>query len=159
MLTLRPVDYSTLNDIISLHVAEHQRSFVADNAFSIMEAYIALSKGETALPFGIYLEDTAIGFVMFGYGRAGYAGEPDCAEGSCCIWRFMIDQLWQGRGYGRQALALALKYLYTQPTGPAKACWLSYAPENMAARALYASMGFVENGEHCGSEIVAVRPL
>ena len=38
-------------------------------------------------------------------------------------------------------------------------CWLSYEPENKAAKALYNSFGFVENGETDGEEIVAVLKL
>ena len=35
---------------------------------------------------------------------------------------------------------------------------LSYQPENTAARALYASLGFVETGEQEDDEVVARRP-
>ena len=40
-----------------------------------------------------------------------------------------------------------------------KCKWLSYEPENEVARKLYASCGFVENGEMDGDEIVAVIKL
>lgn len=159
MLSLRPIDYSSLDAVTHLQVAEHQRDFVADNAYSMMEAYLALSRHEIALPFGIYHDETAIGFVMFGYGKNGFDGEPACAEGSYSIWRFMIDQRYQRRGYGREALQLSLDYVRTMPAGPAERCWLSYHPENDAARMLYASVGFAENGERCGNEIVAVIQL
>ncbi len=38
-------------------------------------------------------------------------------------------------------------------------CSLSYEPENETARELYRSLGFVENGEMDGDEIVAVLKL
>lgn len=97
-------------------------------------------------------------FVQFGYGSS-QADDPPAARGGYCLWRFMIDKAHQGRGLGRQALAVALEYLQTFPCGPATHCWLSYEPENTVARALYQSMGFAENGQKCGEEIVAVRPL
>ena len=56
----------------------------------------------------------------------------------------MIDQRYQKKGYGRQALQLALDYIRTCPAGPAAYCWLSFEPENEAARRLYRSCGFVE---------------
>ena len=38
-------------------------------------------------------------------------------------------------------------------------CSLSYEPENAVARELYRSLGFIENGEMDGDEIVAVLKL
>jgi diamine N-acetyltransferase len=63
---------------------------------------------------------------------------------SYLIWRFMIDKRYQGRGYGREAMQLALDYVRTFPVGEAKYCWLSYEPKNDVARNLYRSFGFVE---------------
>ncbi len=42
------------------------------------------------------------------------------------------------------ALAQALAYVRTFPCGEADCCWLSYEPENEAARKLYRSFGFRE---------------
>ncbi len=47
----------------------------------------------------------------------------------------------------------------TFPFGPAKRVWLSYEPENTRARDIYRKYGFVENGEMCGNETVAVYEL
>ena len=57
------------------------------------------------------------------------------------------------------AWAAALAYIRTFPCGRAKRCWLSYEPENAAARALYRSFGFRETGEMDGDEVIAVLPL
>ncbi len=46
-----------------------------------------------------------------------------------------------------------------EPFGEAKKVWLSYEPENTRARDIYQKYGFVENGEMCGNEIVAVYEL
>lgn len=160
MLTLRKIDYDTLSAVTALHVADSQRGFVADNTLSIMEAYIALSKHEVALPYALYAGDTAVGFLMLGYGRADFEDEPQIAgEGVYTIWRLMIDQRYQHRGYGREAMQEALRLIRSGPCGPARAVWLSYEPENLAARQLYHSLDFEENGETCGNEIVAVLSL
>lgn len=45
------------------------------------------------------------------------------------------------------------------PFGEAKKVWLSYEPENTHARDIYRKYGFVENGEMCGNEIIAVYEL
>lgn len=159
MIQLRKVDSSNIWKIIKLSVNNNQLNFVATNTESILEAYTTITAGGIALPFGIYNEDTLIGFVMFGYGTNGDADAPDIAANNYCIWRFMIDKTYQGQGLGKKALQAAIEYLRSKPCGQAAYCWLSYEPENMAAKALYNSMGFMENGEMCDEEIVAVLKL
>ena len=157
-MELRKVDGKNIWEIVKLSVAKEQSDFVATNTESILEAYTTITAGGVALPFGIYDGDTPVGFVMLGYGTID-DGEPTVAAGNYCIWRFMIDAAYQHRGYGKQALRLTLDYIRTCPCGPADCCWLSYEPENDAAKALYHSAGFSENGEMCGEEIVAVLKL
>ena len=71
----------------------------------------------------------------------------------------MIDENFQNKGYGRQAVELALNIIRACPCGKADFCWLSYEPENTVARSLYASFGFVETGEKDGEERIAVLKL
>ncbi len=110
-----------------------------------------------ALPFAIYHDETLVGFVMFGYGSE--EGDPAIAENNYLIWRLMVDQNFQGKGIGKKAVKAALDFLQTGPCGQAEYCWLSYEPENITARKLYASVGFEETGELCESEVVAVKKL
>lgn len=159
MVQLRKIDAKNIWKVVRLSVNEQQKAFVATNTESILEAYAAISEGHAALPFAIYDDDCPIGFVMFGYGTIGDEDEPEIAKGNYVLWRFMIDQAYQGKGRGRAALIEALRYVRTMPCGPADFCWLSYEPENAVAKALYASVGFVENGETDGDEIVAVLRL
>ncbi len=158
-MELRRVDTGNLWSIVKLSVHASQTGFVASNTESILEAYATVASGGVALPFGLYHEDTLVGFVMFGYGTTGDEDEPAVADGNYCIWRFMIDKAYQGRGLGKLAMQAALSYLHEFPCGEADYCWLSYEPENAAARALYQAFGFRENGELCGDEAVAVMRL
>lgn len=160
MLHLHPIDGSNVWDILKLSVREDQASFVAANDVSIIEAYIAITHNGHAFPFGIYDGDVPVGFLMIGFGADDcWEDAPAVAQGSYNIWRLMIDQRFQGRGYGRQALALALDFVRSAPCGPAPLCWLSYEPENAAARALYQSFGFEETGDWDGDEVIAVLSL
>ena len=84
---------------------------------------------------------------------------PEIAGGNYNLWRLMIDQAYQGRGYGREAVRLALEFIRSLPCGPADYCWLSYEPENDAARRLYSSFGFAETGEKDGEELIATLKL
>ena len=44
---------------------------------------------------------------------------PYFMDKSYLIWRFMIDKKYQGKGYGKEALQLALDYIRTFPVGEA----------------------------------------
>ena len=159
MVELRKVDAKNIWEIVKLSVREDQMPFVASNTVSILEAYVSVTAGQVALPFGIYEGGLPVGFLMLSYDwRDEEEKPPAVSAGNYCIWRFMIDRHSQGRGLGRQALAAALDYMEeSRPCGDAEACWLSYEPENTVARALYYAAGFRENGEKCGDETVAVR--
>ena len=146
------VDTDNFEDLIKLTVNDDQKNFVASNIYSLAEAYATNAEGNFAKPFGIYAGDKPVGFMMIGYlkkrnGKEEKDGEeetPDYYYGNYLFWRFMIDREQQRKGYGREALKLALDYIRTFPCGKAEYCWLSYEPENEAARKLYRSFGFVE---------------
>ena len=146
-------------NIVKLKVRDDQSNFVAANDYSIIEAYATVSSGYVALPFGLYEGETPVGFVMIGYGSIGDEEEPQIVNDSYCIWRFMIDERFQGRGLGRKAMEAVLNYIRTYPCGKADYCWLSYEPENKAAKSLYSKFGFAENGEMDGEEVIAVLKL
>ncbi len=54
MVELRKVDAENIWEIVKLSVREDQVPFVASNTVSILEAYVAVTAGQVALPFGIY---------------------------------------------------------------------------------------------------------
>ena len=159
MVTLRRITAENLWEIVALEGGEDQRHFVADNTRSILEAYAGISGGGTALPFGIYAGEVPVGFLMIGYGCEDWPDAPAIAHDNYSLWRLMIDENYQGQGYGKAALAAALRYIRTLPCGPATYCWLSYEPENTVAQKLYASFGFTETGDWDDNEIIAALPL
>lgn len=159
MVRLEKVSSKNVWALLSLEISEAQRSFVATNTESIVEAYTAITAGGHAYPFGIYDDEKPVGFLMIGYGDDDWEDAPAIAHNNYSIWRLMIDKNCQGRGYGRAALQLALDYVRSFPCGGAEYCYLSYEPENTVAGALYHSFGFRENGEMDGDEIIAVLKL
>ncbi|MBO4915413.1 MAG: GNAT family N-acetyltransferase [Oscillospiraceae bacterium] len=162
MLHLEKVTYKNFDDVTDLTIFESQYPFVADNEESLAEAYLAISSGEAyAYPFAVYDGETLVGFVMIGYNEAAIEG-PDALEilkNNYSLWRLMIDKRYQKQGFGREAVRLALEFVRTRPYGKVEACVTSYNPENEVAKKLYASFGFVENGDMDGDEIVAVLKL
>lgn len=155
-MELREIDLENVWSITRLAVSESQKDFVATNAESLIEAFATRQSGFVALPFGLYENGIPVGFVMIGYGTTGDQDEPRAARNNYCLWRFMIDKAYQGKGLGKAAMKEILRYIRTAPCGKAERCWLSYEPENTVAKALYAQFGFRENGEKCGEETVAV---
>lgn len=149
-LALKAVDAKNIWELVKLQVGEGQRDFVASNTVSILEAYTTVTAGGHALPFGLYDGETPVGFLMLGYDCSDWEDAPGIAAGNYCLWRLMVDGRYQGRGYGREAVGLALDFIRTRPCGPADCCWLSYEPENEAAKGLYHSLGFRETGEKDG---------
>ena len=160
MLSLQRIDGRNVWDILKLKVSEDQQDFVAGNDISLIEAYIAKAENGQIFPFGIYHDGVPVGLLMIGFGTdSSWDDAPAIAQNNYDLRRLMIDAKFQGRGYGKEALMLALEFIRTFPCGKAEFCWLSYEPNNKVARDLYRSYGFVETGEKDGEEVIAVLRL
>ncbi len=160
MVRLEKVNGKNVWDILKLNVKEEQADFVASNDVSIIEAYTAITGGGYAFPFGIFDDNTLVGFLMVGYDTDDdWDDAPKIANNNYNLWRLMIDKRYQYRGYGKEAVKLALNFINTKPCGEAEYCWLSYESENTAAKKLYSSFGFVETGDVDGEELIAVLKL
>ena len=157
------VDTKNFDALIDLEVYEEQKNYVADNIYSLAEAYATKAEGRFALPLGIYDGETPVSFLMIGYDYPDFCdGEaPEYQKNSYLIWRFMIDKNYQRKGYGRAAMQQALELVRSFPCGESEYCWISYEPENEAARNLYLSFGFEEKPEDYveGEEMPAVMKL
>ena len=133
-VSLMPITSETLDECISLKVANHQKEFVAPNIYSLAQAAVS----PIYHPFGIYDADahyranpSMMGFVMYGISNArGF------------ILRLMIDEKFQGRGYGRTAMIEVIRRLKLHPEVEKIAT--SHDRKNEAAARLYESLGFVD---------------
>ena len=160
MVRLERINGKNVRDILSLHVGDAQKSFVAPNDVSVIEAYLAITHHGQAFPFGIYDDEMPVGFCMIGFGTDDdWDDAPAIAKGNYNLWRLMVDERYQGKGYGKAAMKLIMDFIAGEPCGAAEYCWLSYEPENATAKALYASFGFAETGERDGDEIIATLKL
>jgi diamine N-acetyltransferase len=132
-VTLVAVSPAVRHRCVALEVGEGQRRFVAP-----VEDYLAMSDWT---PLAVCRDGEVVGFVM-------WAVDPD--EGSHWIGGLLVDRAHQGRGIGRAAMERLIASL------PAREVALSYEPDNVAARRLYASLGFRETGERTDDgELVA----
>lgn len=165
-LRLERITWDNEDAVLKLRVKKEQKTFVASNRDSLVHAYLAITAdGKQVFPFGIYLGKKPVGFIMIAYDFGEDDGTEPRADwflrNSYYIWRFMIDKRYQGNGYGRAAMELALEFIRTFPAGAATYCWLSYEPENETAKKLYHSFGFEDRPEQFeeGGEMPAVLKL
>ncbi|MZQ81311.1 GNAT family N-acetyltransferase [Paenibacillus sp. 5J-6] len=158
MITLRKITLENRRSIFNLEVSEDQRQFVASNLSSVASCYVLTTNGGHPFPFAIYADEQPVGFVMIVYGVTGY-DEPSLAQGNYCLLRLMIDKRYQNQGYGREAMNHILAFIRTFPAGPATYCWIPYKQDNVAAKKLYESYGFRDNGEVFNSESITVLSL
>lgn len=132
MIQLRPVTKENIDDVLALRVNENQERFVTSNAESLAVAFVY---AETAYPFGIYDDETLVGFIMMGYYEA---------KSYYTLWKFMIDRRYQNKGYGRKALKMGLDFV--RERFHAKKIYTGVTPGNTVAKGLYESVGFRDTG-------------
>ena len=148
-LRLEKITYLNWHDVEDLHLTEEQKEYIADNVSSLALAGVIREAGFRVFTMGIYQGEEPIGFVMIGY-DIPYEPDDDLNEkywftrSSYYIWRFMLDERYQGKGYGRKAMDLVLDFIRSGPCRKAQYAWLTYNQENIVARNLYASLGFEE---------------
>lgn len=81
------------------------------------------------------------------------------SKGNYLLFRFMIDQRFQGLGYFKPTMDAVIDFVFSEPAGKATSLWLSYEPENKHARSCYLHYGFKETGQVIEDEIVAIYDL
>ena len=152
MVNLRKITSDNFNECIKLETNEDQKGFVASNLSSLAESYIALTNNECIpIPYAIYNNDIMVGFILLSYNQAN----ENNTENTYWICRLMIDKLYQRKGYSKEAILKALDIIRASTYGKASVVSLSYELENVIAKKLYASFGFVETGEVDDGELVA----
>jgi diamine N-acetyltransferase len=149
-VTLREITAETVIAVVRLSVAESQKGFVATNAVSLAQALFAPEAWYRAIHAG----DELAGFVML---EDQSLRSPAPAAPEIAVWRFMVDQRFQGRGIGRAALRLVISH--ARAKGLFKSLLLSYVPGPGCPEPFYRSLGFRPNGRMDGVEVVMALPL
>lgn len=159
MINFKEITNKNIWQVCMLEPFDDQKDFVAENIQSLAEAYATRNEGNNALPLAVYDDETLVGFVMIGKGTVGNEDESELIKDNYSLWRLMIDKKYQGKGLGKATIDAVIELIRTYPFGKADKVWLSYEPENKRAKDIYLKYGFVENGEKCGNETVAVYEL
>lgn len=139
LVTVERVKPEDHDDVVLLRPHSHQMGYMATNEESLEEA----GGNPACVPLIIRTQGEPVGFAM-------YALDED--DQNYWIYRLMIDVRFQGRGYGRAALANIVDTLSELPD--CTCVILGVKPENERARWLYERAGFRETGDVINDEIV-----
>jgi diamine N-acetyltransferase len=141
-VTLRPISKENWQPVywLSDTLTADQQRYVAPNGFSMLEA---VYDAENLTTRAIYADETPVGFLMTGY---------DETTDRHWVVRLMIGGAYQGKGYGREAMKLAIDQFKSLPK--CVAVYIGFHPENQVARQLYASLGFIDTGKIEYEEVV-----
>ena len=134
---------TNMEECFSLKVSKAQAKYIDSNEASFRAAQ---ENVDVARPFAIYADGTMVGFTMFAFDEA--YEDPDDRY---WLWRFMIDERLQGKGYGKAALQEVIRYFKEHGANNIR---LSTKETNEAALAMYRKAGFCDTGEMNGDEIV-----
>ena len=86
-------------------------------------------------PKAIYAKDDLVGFIMY---------DLDTEEQQVFIWRFLIDQRYQGKGYGRQTIETVLAMAKEQ--AKITKVVADYVDGNEPMKKILLDLGFEETG-------------
>ena len=140
-IELRRIDENNFIQAFNLKLAKEQEQFVSTPIRSLAQAYVYYNQ---CIPFGIFNDDTMIGYMMVIY---------DYALAEYNIWHMMIDCTYQHQGFGELALRNCLDYISSNPFGQSNKVALTCNKNNFVALHLYYKLGFKETGNEYEDEI------
>ena len=144
--TIRLVDITSKNlkAVLSLKVSKDQeRVYPRSNAYSIAEAHYPPDEDAVWMR-AVYVDDNAVGFIMT-------SEVPE--KGEYFLWRLMVDEKYQGNGYGAAAVLALVDRI--KLNGNARSLHTDHLPGDNAAGGFYGSLGFRYTGEKMeGGELV-----
>ena len=136
MITLRPLSDENRATIVGLRLAAGQDRFVNTVEEALLEA--EEEPGGRAIQWGLYDEETPVGFVMISDEVDG----PDYI--AHYLWKLLIDAGHQRRGYGSAALDLVAAYF--RDRGVAE-MWTSAGQSEGGPIPFYERYGFERTGD------------
>lgn len=119
-MEFKKITNKNLWDVANLQVKVNQKPYIATNTVSLLEAYATQNENERVETFAVYEKDILVGFIMINFNVFNWDGAPRVARNNYCIWRFMIDQRYQGKGLGKKALNKLIDYIRAKPLGEGK---------------------------------------
>jgi GNAT superfamily N-acetyltransferase len=138
-ISLRKITDRNRASVLALRVAAAQVGFVGTVADSLAEAH----EIPEANPWyrAIYADDQPVGFVMLSW---DVTPDPPRIIGPWFLWKLLVDERHQGRGYGREAVRLVADI--ARDHGAAELL-TSFVEGDGGPGPFYLHIGFVPTGE------------
>ena len=135
-ITLRDITGDNYFQVLELKISPEQEAakFVAPVVRSLADAWYYREEGIT-YPKAIYANEDLVGFIMY---------DLDPEEQQVFIWRFLIDQRYQGKGYGRQTIEAVLAMAKEQ--AQITKVVADYVDGNEPMKKILLDLGFEETG-------------
>jgi GNAT superfamily N-acetyltransferase len=138
-ISLREITDENRDAVLALRIAPGQDRFVSSVAESLAEA----REYPEGKPWyrAIYADDRPVGFVMLSW---NVTPEPPRIIGPWFLWKLLIDEGHQRRGYGRQAVLLVADLVRANGATELK---VSYAVGDSGPEPFYRRLGFRPTGD------------
>lgn len=135
-VTLRDITGDNYFQVLELKISPEQEAakFVSPVVRSLADAWFYREEGIT-YPKAIYADEDLVGFIMY---------DLDPEEQQVFIWRFLIDQRYQGKGYGRQTIEAVLAMAKEQ--AQITKVVADYVDGNEPMKKILLDLGFEETG-------------
>ncbi|MGG4663680.1 GNAT family N-acetyltransferase [Providencia vermicola] len=133
MVTLEVLTQENWENCADLQVLQEQSEFIAPNIYSIAEAQFLPG----FVVKGICYRHKMVGMLMYGI-------DPD--DGNYWIYRLMVDQHHQKKGYAKQAMALLIDEIKEKNIQKVPFLMVGYHTKNTNAHYFYQRVGFVFQG-------------
>ncbi len=131
-VSLREITEDNFKACIDLKVSEDQKFFVAPNVRSIAESKIY----PYLIPLAVYSGEELVGFTLHGK-------DPETKR--YYIVRLMIDEKFQGKGFGKGATLKLIEKVGENEDFSGE-IFLFFVPGNESAERLYTDLGFTRTG-------------
>ena len=138
-ISFRPITDANRDEVVALRVAPSQTRFVG----SVADALADAGEYPEAKPWyrAVYAEEVPVGFVMLSW---DVVPQPPRIIGPWFLWKLLIDERSQRRGYGREVVRLVAQTVGENgPTELLTSCvQAADGPEGF-----YRRLGFAPTGE------------
>ncbi|MEO3748753.1 GNAT family N-acetyltransferase [Plantactinospora sp. B5E13] len=148
-VTLREITAENRAAVLALRVAPEQERFVSSVPDSLAEA----AEYPQARPWyrAVYAGDEPVGFVMVSW---NVPPQPPEILGPWFLWKLLIDERHQGRGYGQQVVRQIVELIRAEG---ATELLTSHVPGEDGPAGFYRRLGFSQTGEHDDHGEVVLR--
>jgi diamine N-acetyltransferase len=141
MMEFRKIDWANFWQMIQIKTKKNQERFIQPVSVFLAQSYVNLNLGYPDKSLAIYEEDKLIGYLKMVYVPKNV--KPyHMDEDSFMIDALIIDKDYQGKGYGKVALDLAIKEIKAWAQEKAKLISLVCYQDNTVAMKVFSNKGF-----------------